>query len=73
MTEVRVYPRHLRPAGLCAMGLRRAGPALEAQYGLDLARFWREGIAVSELLDIQDANVQKMVAVALAEGQDGQE
>lgn len=65
MTDLRIFLRHLPPAGFCSNGARRAAPSL----GLDFRRFAREGIPVAEIEHMDDANVQRIIAVARKEAE----
>ena len=63
---MRILPRHLKNAGICPMGVRRATSQLNS-IGIDVARFFREGIPVDEIKDIDDYHIQKMIEVAKKE------
>lgn len=63
--EPRVTMDSLREAGHCAPGIRR----FFKDHDLDLRRLVREGIPVSELEHIQDANMQRVIA--RVRGEDG--
>jgi hypothetical protein len=55
--------RHLKAAGFCSRGGRYKARLL----GLDWQSFVKNGIPVSELADIRDAQVQRMVEIAMQE------
>lgn len=63
---MKIYPRHLRQAGICPMGVKRATPQLR-EIGIDVARFFREGIPVEEIKNVDDHHIQRMIEVAKKE------
>ncbi|WP_192867852.1 hypothetical protein [Thaumasiovibrio subtropicus] len=54
----RVYPSDLAPAGYCCSG----GRTFFAGHGLSWADFVKEGIAISELEEINDPIVEDVIA-----------
>lgn len=75
MSELRVYIRHARAASIdgkpvtCAPGIR----AWCTLHGIDLRRFGREGLPLSQFAAIDDAFAQRMVTLARKEAERGQE
>jgi hypothetical protein len=63
LTEPRVMPRHLKAAGFCFRGGRQKASLL----GLDWQSFVKNGIPVSELANISDAQVQRIVEIVAQE------
>lgn len=52
--------KHIRKAGMCSRGLRR----FAAERNLDLDEFLKNGMPVEEAKKIDDAMVQRVVAIA---------
>jgi hypothetical protein len=66
---VKVHPRDGTSIGLCAKGQRRFCVA----NGIDVRRFFTEGVDVSEIAHLDDENVRRIIASAEArERRDGQ-
>lgn len=59
----RVTITDCRKAGFCVSGLRQHCATL----GLDFRRLVKEGLPISEIEGIDDANVQRCIAVAKGE------
>jgi len=56
----RLRIKHIREAGHCVAGVRTTCE----MHGFDMRRLVREGIPLSELEAIEDANVQQVVRIA---------
>lgn len=63
---MKILPRHLKKAGICPMGVRRAAPQL-SELGIYVARFFKSGIPVEEIKNVDDHHIQKMIEVARKE------
>lgn len=65
MTRVTIH--HARKLGYCISGIRR----MCEQHGLDFRKLVREGYTIEEISDLDDALIQRVIAVAKQEEADG--
>lgn len=63
MPEVVITMSHVREAGFCAPGLRD----FCQRNNIDMRRLAREGIPLSEVENISDANLQRVIERAKGE------
>lgn len=63
MSDVRMYPRHVREVRICLKGARR----WSASQGYSWSDFVKHGIPVSELEHIDNAFLQRAIAAARKE------
>lgn len=68
MDELRVYYRHLKPAGICHQKAR----LWFADTGRSWGEFVKHGLPVSELEPLDHAFVNRAIEVAKAEAANGQ-
>lgn len=59
--EVRVYPRHIRAAGMC---LIPGAKEFFASHGLDWREFMKNGLPVSQILATGDALAEQVAKIA---------